>query len=159
MSVSPERYFFRTWLPQIIGYAEMVDEETVLRKAWVKGDRSKTSVYYPGELISQLDDLTAPVRDDIDARLADCRPLALCIRSFLHSAETLWFAAEATMDVQSWGEGRQIAGAKGIFSSHEWRKLQDHARQLIVLARAAGFGSDHALIDDQGFTTRGPTIG
>ena len=44
---------FRTWLPQIISYAEKVEDGTI-QKAWAEGDRAGTSVYYSGELYEQV---------------------------------------------------------------------------------------------------------
>jgi hypothetical protein len=144
VSIDAEHYFYRLWLPEIIGYAEMIVRETDLRNAWVKGDKSRTSAYYPGELVQQIHDLTGAVLEEIAVRLASDAPLIEAIENFLGSVDCLWFSAEATMDVETWGKGRPIANAESIFKSREWLKLQDDARQLVVLANAAGFRSnDH----------------
>lgn len=138
MSIDPEHYFHRVWLPQILGYAELIDQETDLRKAWVKGDRSRTSVYYPGELADQINDLTRAIRGEIATRLANDRLLAQAIENFLQSVDRLWFSVEATMNAKAWGSGVPIEGAASVFQSREWLMLRDHARQLRVLASAAG---------------------
>src|SRR5688572_25380443 len=101
--MTAEQHFFRVWLPQIIGYAEMIEKETDLRKAWVDGVQSRTSIYYPGELVCQLEDLTPPeVRNGIEARLAGEPALAEAVDAFLHRIELLWSWAEANMDTDAW---------------------------------------------------------
>jgi hypothetical protein len=44
---------FRTWLPQIIGYAEKVEDGSI-KEAWVEGNLARTSVDYSGELYEQV---------------------------------------------------------------------------------------------------------
>lgn len=141
VSIDPEHYLCRVWLPQILSYAEMIDREADLRKAWVKGDRSRTSVHYPGELAEQINGLTRAIRGEIATRFADDRPLIEAIEDFLQSVDRLWFSVEATMNVEAWGRGEPIAGAADIFESREWLMLRDHARQLRVMASAAGVRS------------------
>ncbi|WP_155904999.1 hypothetical protein [Methylopila sp. M107] len=42
------------WLPQIIGYAELIADESVLRASWFEHDRSRTSVTDFDELYEQI---------------------------------------------------------------------------------------------------------
>ncbi|WP_157084913.1 hypothetical protein [Hydrogenophaga palleronii] len=51
---------FETWLPQIVGYCELVVDDMRLRQAWIKRDFSKTSV-------TDFDELYEQVFDDLDA--------------------------------------------------------------------------------------------
>lgn len=139
----PEHYFFRIWLPQIIGYAEMIADETVLRKAWVKGDRSRTSVYYPGELFDQIRSLTPQeIRGAIRDHLAEDSTLAQALEEFIHRVELLWFWAEATLDTKTWGSGCLIAHAEQLFTSDQWQKLRELATTVTTLASLAGFRSE-----------------
>ena len=146
MSMTSEHHFFTVWLPQIIGYAEMIEQETDLRKAWVDGVQSRTSIYYPGELICQLEDLTPPeVRNGIKARLAEEPALAEAVDEFIRRIELLWSWAKANMDTDAWARGRLIGNAEDIFRSEPWFRLQDHARTTACLAHAAGFRSGDAV--------------
>ena len=48
------------WIPQIIRYARLIAEQETLRRSWMEGDRSQTSVTGFDELIEQ-------VFEDLDA--------------------------------------------------------------------------------------------
>ena len=145
MSTTAELHFFQVWLPQIIGYAELIAKETDLRKAWIDGVQSRTDVYYPGELICQLEDLTPPeVRDGIKTWLVEAPALAEAVEEFLHRIELLWAWAEANMDTEAWARGRLPGNAEQIFRSDPWFRLQDQARTVAALAHAAGFRSGEA---------------
>jgi hypothetical protein len=90
---------FRTWLPQIIGYAEAIQDGT-LQRAWADSDRSRTSAYYSGELYEQVfGDL------DSDSMLADARAalrahpmVAEALERFLASLKRLDAWIEAHVD-------------------------------------------------------------
>jgi hypothetical protein len=141
--VEAERYFFQVWLPEILALADLVVDEVALRKAWVKGDRSRTSIYYPGELCDVVDDLTDGLenREEIRKRLVKEPALAEALEEFLRWVERFWFATEAAMDTASWGKGDMIADADSVFRSHEWKRLRDHARLTVALAEQAGFNA------------------
>ena len=135
--------FFRTWLPQIIGYAEMIADEGSLRKAWLRRDLSETSVYYPGELIEQVyGDLDSDnLKLEMAQRLAPHSSLVQAIEQFLHRMVVLDAWADANMDTKAWGEGKVPADADYIFRSDEWRKLKEQGVRVVALAHAAGFRS------------------
>jgi hypothetical protein len=142
MSTPAELDFFRDWLPQIIAYAELIARETDLRKAWIEGYSSRTEVYYPGELMCQIEDLTPPeVRGSIRSRLAEAPALAEAIDEFIGRIERLWAWAEANMDTDAWARARFIANAEEIFQSDAWQQLRDQARITAALALAAGYRS------------------
>jgi len=135
--------FFRTWLPGIIGYAEMISEEGSLRKAWLRRDLSETSVYYPGELIEQVfGDLDA---DNMKLEMAEClapHPLLVqAIEQFLHRMVVLDAWADANMDTKAWGEGKVLADGDDIFRSDAWSNLREQAVKVVALAHGAGFWS------------------
>ena len=133
--------FFKTWLPEIIGYAEMVVDGT-LRKAWETGDKSQTSTYYSGELDEQVfGDLNADdMRWEMRSRLRDQPGLVEAIELFLHSTRRLVEWAEHHVDTDTWGSGKAIPISVGtIFGSAEWRETETRAAQLLAAAEAAGF--------------------
>jgi hypothetical protein len=142
MSTPAELDFYRDWLPQIIALAELIAQETDLRKAWTDGYQSRTDVYYPGELMCQIEDLTPPeVRGGIRSRLAEAPALAEAIDEFIRRIERLWSWAEANMDTDAWARERFIADAEEIFQSDPWQQLRDQARITAALALAAGYRS------------------
>ena len=135
--------FFKTWLPQIIGYAEMVADGT-LRRAWETGDKSETSTYYSGELYEQVfGDLDADnMRVEMRSRLQDHVGLAEAIELFLHSFRRLDEWADHHVDTDTWGRGKVVPdNVRAIFQSDEWRDTETRAAQLIASAAAAGFSS------------------
>ena len=134
---------FRTWLPQIIGYAEAIQDGTIQR-AWADGDRSRTSAYYSGELAEQVfGDLHA------DSMLADAQvalqahPLvADALERFLASLKRLDAWIEAHVDTSEWGRGQAIPSAvSGIFVTTEWQEAQAAGATLTNAADDAGFSS------------------
>jgi hypothetical protein len=47
---------FEYWFNGIVGACELIADEDVLRKVWIGGDRSITSIHYYDELYVQLTD-------------------------------------------------------------------------------------------------------
>jgi hypothetical protein len=45
---------FEIWLDQVIGYCEFICHKQALRRAWIEGDRTITSIYAYDELYEQL---------------------------------------------------------------------------------------------------------
>lgn len=133
--------FFKTWLPQIIGYAELVADGR-LRKAWETGDKSQTSTYYSGELDEQVfGDLDADnMRWEMRSRLQDQPGLVEAIELFLHAIRRLVAWAGHHVEIDTWGSGKAIPiSVSTIFGSEEWRETEASAAQLLTAAKAAGF--------------------
>ena len=130
--------FFRAWLPQIIGYAEHIVDET-LHKAWVEGDRSQTSVFYSGELYEQVfGDLDSDSMEaEVDQRLEEHPKVASAVHKFLQSLRTLDEWIESNIDVDVWSP----AEVATIFESEKWGETQRHALKLVNEGREAGFTS------------------
>lgn len=136
--------FFRTWLPQIIGYAEMVEDGT-LQKAWAEGDRSRTSVHYSDELVEQVfGDLNADeMMWEARQQLKPHPTLAQALELFLHSLRRLDAWIEDHVDTAVWREGEPIPPSVGsIFQSQEWWVAEKDAASVIAAARDAGFSSE-----------------
>ena len=134
---------FRTWLPQIIGYAEALRDGT-LAAAWAEGDRSRTSVYYSGELSEQ-------VFGDLDAEnmISEARrvlgaesPLMAALESFIAALKRLDDWTEAHVDTETWGRAQTIPpSVRGIFTSEEWRETLSASETLVLAAEQSGYGS------------------
>jgi hypothetical protein len=146
MSVTSADHFFRIWLPQIILWAELIAQETDLREAWVDGVESRTTIYYPGELMCQLEDLTPPeVRAGIRGHLAEAPALAEAVEEFLRRIELLWSWTEANMDTDAWARRRLPGNVEDLFRSDPWFRLLDQARTTTALAHGAGFRGAEAV--------------
>ncbi len=134
---------FRTWLPQIIGYAEALEDGT-LQKAWADGDRSSTSAYYSGELYEQVfGDLDADeMLEEARRALGAHPPLLRALDGFLCSLKRLDDWVEAHVDTGTWGRGETIpATVRSIFRSPEWQDAKSAAATLMSAAGEAGFSS------------------
>ena len=133
----------RTWLPQMIGYAEAVQDGT-LETAWSDGDRSRTSAYYSGELFEQVfGGLDANnMLQEAGLRLGQYRALVDALDAFLSSLKRLDAWIEVHVDTETWGKGQTIpASVRNIFQSHEWHEAQSSAAALVAAAGQAGFSS------------------
>ena len=136
---------FRDWLPQIIGYAEAMQDGT-MESAWAEGDRSRTSVYYSGELYEQVfGDLHAhSMLDEARQTLGDHSAVVTALDTFLLSLKRLDEWIEAHVDTKEWGKGQAIpASVRTIFNSPEWRDANSAAGGLVAAAAQVGFrGAD-----------------
>jgi hypothetical protein len=134
---------FRIWLPQIISYAERVENGTIQR-AWAEGDRAETSVYYSGELYEQIfGDLHAEsMLEEAREALGAHPTVADGLERFLSSLKRLDDWIEAHVDTDEWGKGRTIpTTVPRIFDSQEWRDSQSAAAKLVAAVGEAGFSS------------------
>lgn len=135
--------FYRTWLPQVIGYAEIVTDGT-LRAAWETGNKSQTSTYYSGELHEQVfGDLDADtMRWEMRSRLQDRPQMVQAVELFLHSLRRLDVWIEGHVDTDTWGSGKAIpTSVSTIFASGEWQETEASAARLLAAAENAGFSS------------------
>jgi hypothetical protein len=132
---------FRTWLPQIVGYAEMLRDGT-LERAWAEGDRSITSVYYSGELSEQVfgdhhaDTMLVEARRSLGAQPAVVKALD----GFLLALKRLDDWIEVHVDTTEWGKAQIIpASVRDIFDAQEWWDANSAADALVTAAGEAGF--------------------
>ena len=135
---------FRTWLPQIIGYAQDLHDGT-LEKAWEEGDRSRTSVYYSGELVEQVyGDLDADnMMEAARQGLAAHPELVSALDGFLCTLKRLDEWIEAHVDTKTWGEGQNIpSSVSSIFKSQEWVEAHSAAAKLVSVAGPVGFSGN-----------------
>ncbi len=135
--------FFKTWLPQIISYAELVSDGR-LRQAWENPEQSLTSAYYSGELFEQVfGDLHAEtILPEMRQRLHGQPDLIAAVEAFLRSLQRLDAWIEAHVDTAIWGKGKSVpSNVTSIFKSDEWRDTRTDAKIVIAAADRAGFSS------------------
>lgn len=134
---------FRTWLPQMISYAELIHEGTAQR-AWATGERAQTSVYYSGELYEQVfGDLESDrMLEEGRAALSAHPQLVEALEHFLTCLKRLDAWIEARVDTLEWGKGQTIpTGVAEIFAAGEWDEAQSAGRALVAVAAEAGYSS------------------
>lgn len=134
--------FFKTWLPQIISYAQLVSDGR-LRRTWESGSK-ETSAYYSGELDEQVfgDLQSEDIAKGLATYLTDHPNLVAAIQSFLQSLGELIRKADRDMDVERWGSGKlDTAKVQAIFEWDEWRTIEACANDVLAQASLAGFSS------------------
>lgn len=128
--------FFLTWLPGVLSYCQIVSEDEPLRLAWIDGDFTKTSVYYPGEFFEQVfGDLDSGLmRQQMPGLIA--RPdLVESINEFLDALRDLEKWIYDTFDLASWAKGEPHPHiAQEILSSSIWKKLREAAVRALELS-------------------------
>lgn len=132
MAISDDDYFAQVWKPEIVGMAEHILNEVMLRGAWSDGAKDATSVYYPGELVAIFDDLNCDGIEKMLVRLHD-PSLAEAVRSMVDRADDLYKWAETHTNIVNWGQGRPPSNAETIFRSQEWRDLRQTAEEVLRL--------------------------
>jgi hypothetical protein len=109
------------WVPQIIGYADLVANADKMRSAFNRGDKSLwTSVNSYDELIEQVfDDLDALGMLEAlhDSSLGE--PLKLALDNFVRFLDAF---------------DRNLAGTDPDFASSEWLNLRDAAAVVVTSA-------------------------
>jgi hypothetical protein len=134
----------RTWLPQIIGYAEVISDDT-LQKAWADGDRLSTSAYCSDELHAHVfDDLDADnMLDEARLRLREHPSLVNALDQFLLALRRLDEWIEAHVDTDVWARQEAIpASVRDVFYAQEWRDTLSAAAAVLLAAEQGGFSSE-----------------
>ena len=126
--------FRKEWLPQIIGYAELVSDEDVIRKSWLDGDRSRTSVISPDELFVQFfESLEAEAYKGIlHQHLPNDQRLCEAITRFIDAMSEL--DAEATA-------ASPFPDPQVVLDSRTWKLAREAAGGLTKEADLAGYSS------------------
>ena len=113
--------FRQVWLPQILGYAQLIADENVLRRAWLNGEAAETSVTAPDEMIEQVfGDLAAEeMIKEASFHLASAPRLAEALREFLHGM--------AEWDI----EIGDLQPEEELFHKPKWKLLRNKAAQVL----------------------------
>ena len=124
------------WLPQIIGYAQLVSDERILRASWIDGDRSETSVTDFDEMMEQIFGLDSETQVELARReLSDDPELIELLSSFI---EQLRVIDRFVVDGDLNGKPERI------FASIKWSKFRNCARQLEDHATRRGYATELA---------------
>lgn len=124
--------FFSTWLPTLIGYAELIAEEQGLRNAWLHRDTTGTPIASYEELAIQiLDDMDSrSMRSELGVHLVDHPSLKRELEDFLDGLVALdtWVEASSCDD-------------REILKSDQWRHLRESAGRVVSVANRHGYES------------------
>jgi hypothetical protein len=129
---------FQTWLSQIVGYCQFIVDESGVRKSWIEGDFSQTSVTGFDELYEQVfDDLDS---DDCEkmmiSNLSDFPLKAGAVSGFLSELRRINLIIENNEDLQP---------ADALLSSSEWRRVVVSAEMVLSVFGGNGVESGGAL--------------
>lgn len=124
------------WLPQILGYAELVSHERILRSSWIDGDRSETSITDFDEMIEQIFGLDCDAQVEFaEQELTDDPDMAKLLGNFIAELKIVdRFVVEGDLNDQP----------QRIFSSSEWARFRKCAQQLENHAAGCDYTSDLA---------------
>lgn len=129
---------FQTWLSQIVGYCQFIVDESGVRKSWIEGDFSQTSVTGFDELYEQVfDDLDS---DDCEkmmiSNLSDFPLKAGAVSGFLSELRRINLIIENNEDLQP---------PDALLSSSEWRRVVVSAEMVLSVFGENGVESGGAL--------------
>ena len=120
---------FSDWLRQIIGYCKIIAEDRIIRRSWIEGERSETSVTDYDELIEQIfDDLDADEMARSSHELSSSQEKVLgAVRDFLGTLNEFNDRVEA---------GEISNNPEVILASRGWKAVQGKAARVLSEASA-----------------------
>ena len=123
--------FRETWLPQILGYCELVCDDLKIRRAWINHDTSATSVTSFDELYEQIfGDLDSDrLQAELPVLLNDADVMQHAIHDFLE-------ALRASDRVRATEPG--LKNASAFLSSKHWKLVQTAARATLAAEKVTG---------------------
>ncbi len=128
---------FRTWLSQIVGYCQFVADDFAVRRAWMNGDYSKTSITSFDELYEQIfDDLDSDVLEkDLSIYMSDDSEVREALAAFLEQIRYINTQRE---------HNRELSSTAELLASKDWVRLVEIARRVVLhssFSRIGGGGS------------------
>jgi hypothetical protein len=115
---------FQVWLPQILGYCNLILDDATLRGAWVNADRSRTSVVDFDELYEQLfDDLASQAVLGEMGNLLPGEPTKQMVLS-------RFLGAILDVDVEV-SRRPELKDAEALLRSDSWERVRDAARSVL----------------------------
>lgn len=122
------------WIPQMVGYAALVNDEALLRRAWLEHDTSETSV-------TDYDELYEQIFDDLDADNLEAEMLRLldptragAIRRFLAAIRGGNRVIESDNRYVDMGT---------LLASDVWRAVRQAARDVVGAFQARPWTGQH----------------
>ncbi|MFN7550400.1 MAG: hypothetical protein ACK59M_14860 [Pseudomonadota bacterium] len=117
---------FGTWLPQILAYARFLADSDAVRRAWIDGDLSETS-------ISDFDELYEQIFDDLDSKsFLEGLPTYIPSEAVAQELIRRFLSEIESIDVAR-ANDQSLATAASLVGSHEWSRVAEIARELSVL--------------------------
>ena len=116
---------FEYWVDNIVGTCELIESEDALRKVWIEGDHSITSIHYFDELYEQVlgDNHTEELIPVFAPRIADDNAI---------EALSQYVAALHAVDAQI--EGNPVLKDPAILlASSEWNTFRQSAKRVVEL--------------------------
>jgi hypothetical protein len=120
------------WLPQIIAYAEFIEEDGAVRAAWIDGDRSQTSVTDFDELMEQVFG-DADAKEQLKLAVVEFGDDAMLVMRLAEFIEGLECVDRVVVDTEIDSDPAKILALP------EWLSLRDRSRQLRVYAELHGY--------------------
>jgi hypothetical protein len=115
---------FQTWFSQIVGYGHFIADTSGVRRAWVDGDCSQTSV-------SDFDELYEQIFDDLDSDAFE-RDLHKSLPRDPGAQELLATFLQEIRAIDSMrGHDHRLQSATGLLGSAEWSRLVEVARRIV----------------------------
>jgi hypothetical protein len=117
---------FQTWFSQIVGYARFITDTPSIRRAWVEGDRSQTSVTDFDELYEQIfDDLdSGTFENDLAIHFPDDAAARQVLASFLREIRTIDALRSSNKELHS---------PAALLRSEEWSRLVEVAHRVVSM--------------------------
>ena len=117
---------FETWLSQIVGYCRLVADTVGLRRAWVDGNHSQSSV-------TDFDELYEQIFDDLDSDSFD-KELKVHLAKNVAAREALSAFLEAIRNADMAREGNvKLSSPENLLRSTEWLRVVDTAERVTIL--------------------------
>lgn len=114
---------FQTWFTQIVGYCHFITDALSVRRAWVEGDHSRTSV-------SDFEELYEQIFDDLDSDAFE-QELDTCLPSDPSSREMLTAFLHELRSIDTLrSQNKTLCSAAELLRSNEWERLVEVARRI-----------------------------
>jgi hypothetical protein len=116
---------FKTWLPQIIGYCQLVVDAEGLERAWVDGDFSLTSV-------TDFDELYEQIFDDLDSDNIE-KELTTYLSNDVTARKKISDFLSALRVVNIYREDKlMLSNSSDLLNSYEWLHVVEVAKRLLA---------------------------
>jgi hypothetical protein len=113
---------FETWFPQIVGYARLISDGDTLRRSWLHGDRTETSV-------TDFDELWEQVFDDLDSDTLEKQMVAKINDNNLRDLTTQFLARLRYVE-SAVRSGSALQEPTSLLGSPQWALLETTAAEL-----------------------------
>lgn len=129
---------FQTWLTQIVEYSRFIADTLGVRRAWIEGDHSKTSVTDFDELYEQIfDDLDSDTfEEELDAHLPNDEVARQVLKAFLGELRSIDFVRSCD---------KKLKSPSALLGSDEWSQVVVKARRVASTFTSTNDGGKQAM--------------